>query len=230
MRKILIPFSALVILSYLPMFLSAELVDLFIREDRIYETLSVVFFFVTALLYGLAYFRSGKHRAYLVLALAFFIFAGEEISWGQRILNTGDSELVRSINAQQETNLHNLKWIDSDKGEASFLSAGTLFLMFTLSIWLFIPLIAEASKPAKQFFASFMPIFPWQLFLLMILNFALFFAVKTFLNSFPDYYHHRWMSSDWGITEVLEHDTALILMIIAAYHVFALPPDDTQAS
>jgi hypothetical protein len=232
--KILIPLGIILILSYVPLFLPANWNELFTQEEKIFETLSAVYFFVAALLYIAAYFRAGKYhsdshtwlkrRAYLVLALFFFLSAGEEISWGQRILNTGDSELVRSINSQNETNIHNLKWIDPRGEAASFpltlLYPGTLFLIFTLSVWLVVPLIAEVYGPAKRFFASFMPIFPWQLFLLMILNFALFFGVKTFLNQFPDIYHHSTMYSDWAITEVIEHGTALILMVIATYLVF----------
>jgi len=235
LAKILIPFGIIVTLSYVPMFFPAEWVDLFVREDRIYESLGALFFLIAALIFGFAFFRVDRRLAYLAFAVVFIIFAGEEISWGQRIFRTGDSELVRNINAQQETNIHNLKFLDANRGTAGLLSAGTLFLIFVLAVWLFIPLIAAAYEPGKQFFASFMPIFSLQLFLLMILNFALFFAVGIFLNSYPALYHHRWMSFDWALTEVLEFDTALILLVITAYHVFALasgdaiPRDDAPA-
>jgi hypothetical protein len=42
------------------------------------------------------------------LALALFFVAGEEISWGQRILGIKSSEFFQEKNAQGETNLHNL--------------------------------------------------------------------------------------------------------------------------
>ena len=243
--KILIPLGLVLTLTYVPMFLSADLIKLFVHEDKIFETLSAVYFFLTALLYIFAYFRSGKYhsdthtwlkrRSYLVLALFFVIFAGEEISWGQRIFNTGSSELVRSINYQDETNIHNLKWIDVRGEDVSFprslLYPGTMFLIFTLSVWLVIPFVASVYKPASQFFESFMPIFPWQLFLLMILNFGLFFGVRMFLENFPNFYHHPYMSPNWAITEVIEHDTGLILMIIAIHFVFVrLTPSKSATS
>ena len=43
-----------------------------------------------------------------VLGLLLFIAAGEEISWGQRILGIKSSEYFIKNNAQGETNIHNL--------------------------------------------------------------------------------------------------------------------------
>lgn len=56
---------------------------------------------------------AGKVKITVLLGLAVLtlvcIFAsGEEISWGQRILNIESSEFFRQHNAQQETNLHNM--------------------------------------------------------------------------------------------------------------------------
>lgn len=43
-----------------------------------------------------------------VLALLFFVMAGEELSWGQRIFDWATPAAYAKINAQGETNLHNL--------------------------------------------------------------------------------------------------------------------------
>jgi hypothetical protein len=44
-----------------------------------------------------------------VFLVGFCLFAvGEEISWGQRLLNTKSPDFFVSYNSQQETNLHNL--------------------------------------------------------------------------------------------------------------------------
>lgn len=231
--NIVAPIGVIIVISYVPMFLSDDWIRRFTFEDQVYETLSAVLFFGTAVLYIFAYYRAGKyHRvthsglkrgSYLVLALFFLIFAGEEISWGQRILGTGDSDLIRSINNQGETNIHNLKWLDDDAEDISFplslINSGNLFVTFIFSIWLLIPLAADVFKPARDFFDTLMPIFAWQLFLLMIPNIGLFFGVKWFLRTFPSFYHYRIQTLDWTINEVLEHNTALILMIIAAHFV-----------
>jgi hypothetical protein len=44
-----------------------------------------------------------------LLGLAFIFCAGEEISWGQRLLGVESSDWFRTYNAQQETNLHNIR-------------------------------------------------------------------------------------------------------------------------
>ena len=44
----------------------------------------------------------------LAWALLMFVFMGEEISWGQRILGFGTPEVLMEINHQQEFNLHNI--------------------------------------------------------------------------------------------------------------------------
>lgn len=44
---------------------------------------------------------------FLVLALAAFYAAGEEISWGQRLLGFASPEFFDEYNTQEETNLHN---------------------------------------------------------------------------------------------------------------------------
>jgi len=86
---------------------------------------------VTAALFGLActglivmMFRSpllregkGWYR-YLFLvgwALLMFVFFGEEISWGQRILGFSAPDVVAAANAQNEFNLHNLEVLQTAK-------------------------------------------------------------------------------------------------------------------
>lgn len=44
----------------------------------------------------------------LIAAIFSFFVAGEEISWGQRVLDIESSEFFLENNAQKETNLHNL--------------------------------------------------------------------------------------------------------------------------
>lgn len=44
----------------------------------------------------------------ILIGVAFFVFAGEEISWGQRIFNIESGEFMQQYNWQGEVNLHNL--------------------------------------------------------------------------------------------------------------------------
>ncbi len=51
---------------------------------------------------------SGIGWVMLLLALASFYFAGEEISWGQHYFGWDTPELFGNLNRQNETNIHNI--------------------------------------------------------------------------------------------------------------------------
>lgn len=63
------------------------------------------------------YFIKNKHKKlgfiYYLLAAFFFVIGLEEISWGQMIFNWDASSVFESHNVQQETNLHNLVWVNN---------------------------------------------------------------------------------------------------------------------
>ena len=76
-------------------------------------------------------------------ALLFIFGAGEEISWGQRLMGWETSEAMAALNSQNETNLHNIKINGVKLNKIIFtnglgLGLGTYFLI--------LPLIAR-SKP-----------------------------------------------------------------------------------
>jgi hypothetical protein len=52
--------------------------------------------------------RRGLAVLFLLVAVAAFIVAGEEISWGQRILGFLTPDALKDINHQGETNFHNI--------------------------------------------------------------------------------------------------------------------------
>ncbi len=91
-----------------------EHVDWLEGEDGLSEWWSVAaYFFGTAAASATAWaLRSAGHRGlsyfHLALAFAFFLFAMEEISWGQRIVGFGTPEALGGVNQQGETTIHNL--------------------------------------------------------------------------------------------------------------------------
>lgn len=71
------------------------------------QVVGLVFFIKTAKYY----FQKKNYLAgalSCLLALVLFVMAGEELSWGQRIFHWSTPEGYAKINAQSETNLHNL--------------------------------------------------------------------------------------------------------------------------
>jgi len=107
---------ALVVLgSVLSLLMPDIFKNIFIAEDGPIEWLTV---FVLLLCAGLCFWRVlhlRKKKAKLFLSMTFLLgllfvfFAGEEISWGQRIFEIETPHWFEKKNAQKETNLHNLR-------------------------------------------------------------------------------------------------------------------------
>lgn len=89
----------------------------FVSEDGVVENLTALFFFISGIFAFLlrkraVYFKQEIIRkiffwACIVISLALFLVAFEEISWGQRIFNFKTPEFLRANNRQGEINLHN---------------------------------------------------------------------------------------------------------------------------
>jgi len=87
-----------------------------------------------------------------LLGLFFFFGAGEEISWGQRILNIESSEFFTQNNAQGETNFHNLVVNDTKLNKVIF-GRGIGILLF-LYLAVLIPLY-KRKEGVKLFLDKF---------------------------------------------------------------------------
>ncbi|MFD0860361.1 hypothetical protein [Roseovarius aquimarinus] len=86
----------------------------FAKEDGPVEWSTALFLLVASVVmatHAVSLWRQGRRGAALLTAfygLLFFMAAGEEISWGQRIFGWESSEFFLENNKQDETNLHNL--------------------------------------------------------------------------------------------------------------------------
>ena len=83
-------------------------------EDGPVEYGTALFLLIAAFIlarHALAMNATGRRRAAaltLFYGLLFFLAAGEEVSWGQRIFGWESGEFFQENNKQDETNLHNL--------------------------------------------------------------------------------------------------------------------------
>jgi hypothetical protein len=72
----------------------------------------------------------------VLMGLVFVFGAGEEISWGQRILNIESSEFFVKHNAQREINIHNLIVNGKKINKIIFgTSLGVCIGAYFLSLW-----------------------------------------------------------------------------------------------
>ena len=89
--------------------------DLFRGETGILDRGEAILWIPVIIVNLLAFFRSQRQKGlslgslwYLGIALVCVVLLGEEISWGQHIIGFESSARMLEINAQQESNLHNL--------------------------------------------------------------------------------------------------------------------------
>jgi len=108
-----------------------------VQEDGPTENASAVMWLCSVLAMAVAWSRTSR-RTWLTnvmfggMTFFFFLCLGEEISWGQRIIGFASPEIMKEINHQGETTLHNV---------GSTLAFNNLFFMVYLSVFLFYPLV-----------------------------------------------------------------------------------------
>jgi hypothetical protein len=197
-----------------------------IPEDHYFELVGAFSFLVTSLLffYGFQLARKTldnswislvKKLVYLGLALLFFFGAGEEISWGQRMLGFQTPEPLSQVNRQEEFNLHNLSaWEASD-----FLDPDRLFDIFWFLFAVFTPAVALVSPTFRKFAGSFIPIVFWGIGLLFLYNYS---WAKLAKIVFDAAYVFERISFQQSIQEIKESNYAIIFILVGLYAVWDL--------
>jgi len=128
--------------------------DTYLGEDGIVEWLTVGGLLAGSLVCFNRFIALFKKKNWwflvvtFVLGILLFIAAGEEISWGQRILGIKSSEYFLKNNAQGETNIHNLV-VNGVKINKLVFST---ILIAVLAIYLvLIPILYKTNKSVKNF-------------------------------------------------------------------------------
>lgn len=141
-----------IVIAYsLVLVLPATQLKAYAREDGLIENAGAIFYLLAAVTMIVTFLRRSSGRFYfLLLAIFFLVCFGEEITWGQRIIGWDTPKVLKAMNAQRETNIHNL-WLfkSSDQTGAQknqialFLHPGRLIALFWLAYCIILPL-AEA--------------------------------------------------------------------------------------
>lgn len=134
----------------------------YVVEDGPLEWLTVVALLIGAYICikRIASLRKSKPLFFLIctgiLACLFLFGAGEEISWGQRLLGIESSDFFKKHNAQAETNLHNLVFRGKKINKIIF---GTTLGIFIALYLLLLPYLFRKVKGIQKFVKTFaMPI------------------------------------------------------------------------
>ncbi len=133
----------------------SELLDALCREDGPFEYLTAILYLVACGLFVIAGLqRPMRPLWYWGYAVLFFLIAGEEISWGQRIFEVATPEGLNRVNVQGELNLHNLDGVHQN---IRAVACGVL-----LGICFVVPILDRfgARSVSVSFKRLGMPVFP----------------------------------------------------------------------
>ena len=105
--------------------------DFLRSEDGLLEWIQFFQYFFASIISFILFIKSRNKRSFgiliwLVLAIACFFIAGEEISWSERITGFSLSS-ISEINVQGETNFHNLPFIHHNLLDPSFTISSIFF-------------------------------------------------------------------------------------------------------
>jgi hypothetical protein len=174
-EKITLAYVVLIVLiAFAFFFFNPASLDLYLEEDGIVEWLTVFGLLAGFIVCLSRFFRFLRRKNWwfltvtLVLGLLLFLAAGEEISWGQRILGIKSSEYFLKNNAQGETNLHNLVVNGVKINKLVF----SVILIAVLAIYLAIlPILYKTRRGIKNFIdKSGIPVpKPYQILSLLLL-------------------------------------------------------------
>ena len=201
-----------------------------IREDGFYQLLTALAFLLASVLLVMAYtirgngnnfvkFATQRNIFVLLLALVFFVGAGEELSWGQHMFGFEPPESIAEKNVQGEFNLHNLELLHGRNrdgspktGLAMYLTIGKLFSLFWFGFCVCIPLLDVVSQKARQFLKFVnMPVVPLWLGMVFPLNHILSKLIVKFTDASGHY-----------VVEVKESGFAMLFLVFAAWYYVSL--------
>lgn len=148
--------------------------ELLTAEDRIGESIQFVCFGASGILAAVLagrHFRAG-HRAlgvcFAVAALGLIFVTGEEISWGQRLLDLSPPPTLEQLNRQDELNVHNIPTIQRAFGwgllvVGAYGTVAPLLVRWT-SIRRRSPYLTDSVVPHVAFVPSFLILFVFRVY------------------------------------------------------------------
>lgn len=112
-------------------------------EDGVVEYLQAFLYLGAAIAFAIVAWRTRAKSWETLLAVGMFFIAGEEISWGQRILGISTPASLEERNVQGEFNLHNIEGV-----HGSIRAVG---LMVVIVMWIVVPLAHRWMPAARRF-------------------------------------------------------------------------------
>lgn len=175
-----------------------------VKEDRFVENLQFTTLFITgiiSMLIAIKLFSKKKILGLLFwfIAIGFLVVAGDEVSWGQRILNIQTPEYLSEINQQQEITVHNIE------GVQLFVGFGYMLIsLYGISMWFIKDKIKKLQKSKYSYLFIPSPS------LLLLFGFSFIYNFRTLFGN------HNW--GMWSEVAELFLYLALFLHLLICYY------------
>ncbi len=199
------------------------------KEDGLIEWAGAICFLISSILFFIIFFRKSSFAKaedaayfdtfsrriwFLLLGLLFLVLFGEEISWGQRILDFETPEAIGQDNMQDEFNLHNYKSLhlfdennERKSGLALHFTAKRIFIYVFVIFMFLVPLAVKWIPFIRDLVKRFhLPVPVVELGILFISNVVLYLLYKPLGAHSADIGN--------GIAEVQEFNFAFILLFL----------------
>jgi hypothetical protein len=218
--------AAYMLVTFLLLGLGDKVIAATIPEDHYFENMGALALFIASLFFFYCFGKSFNPQArariswlkrlvYLGLALLFFFGAAEEISWGQRILNIATPAELANVNTQEELNLHNLPFLQ----RGHLLTIDRLFDMFWFLFAVAVPVAVLAFPRLRGLARKLVPVVPWGLGALFLLDYVLAKLAKLLL---ADRYTYARITLQQAVQEVKESNYAILFILAGVYAVWEL--------
>ncbi len=199
---------------------TVKIVQIVGNEDGIIEYMTFFSFLIATFLFIGAFLRR-KNIFFLLLAIVFFMGAGEEISWGQRIFSFSTPESLNKINVQNEFNIHNIGIFNTydpvkggkKSGMAKLVTIGFLYKLFWLGYCIVLPLVVMSSNKILSFVKKIhLPIPPFSIGIFFFIGWLFYrIVVKFFFEPGQPILYYL------TVGEMEESVSAFIFMILGIY-------------
>ncbi len=241
LTAIIFAISIIILLSaYLLLFIvGIEKQAMVFEEDGIIEYASAIFNVITSIMIlylflkskwrGESFVTKGRRNYFLMLlGLLFLVVAGEEISWGQRLLNLETPGHLNEINVQHELNLHNINIFDvtgddghtAKKGLARMITANRMYSLFWFLYCVILPVISAISQKFQHFLNKLaFPLVPIWISGLFLFNFLIAKVLER-ISFFRDLYlsvisEEQINGFLFRVTEIKEYGYAFLFLVIS---------------
>ncbi len=196
------------------------------KEDGVFESLTAIYFLLASMIFFVLFMKSksgnslriintNKNVFYFILFFLCLFAFGEEISWGQRILNLETPEFIKSFNMQGELNFHNLSIFHGHTADGKektgwekWITMERLFKIFWFSYFVIVPILAIYSRTLYHWLIKInLPTVPISIGILFLVNYLLS-RIVVALNS--EHMIHP-------IVEIKESNLAFLFLVVSHY-------------